>query len=240
MSLVNSFDLSNWYERLNNIRNKNGINLGDETVETVSSNNIISLNSIEILQEKINSLKGNIYLNYAQYNLNDLENINNNTIISENIKKNIDDTLTSLEGICANDSTCSTTENSTYNQSCKTYSATPCTDYNRNSTGNATYSQNSTCGTCGTNVTCDTRSTNTDVGYGTGSNSRLQNSIHSVYDNSTCSDCTTGSAYDSDCITYNNSTYTDRSNTGCSNNSTNNDSCKTLQNSTDSTYAVTS
>lgn len=183
MALISSSNLSNWYTRLNAIRNKNGINLGDETVETVSSNDIVNLDSIETLQNKINALKSNVYLNYAQYTLSDLSNIDDNTIISNDIYENIDDTLTSLEGICAKNSTCSTTSNNTTNQSYRTNT-------------NSTYDNCSDCITFSGGAMSEGLNTCRTLGSTNGTNATLSascvtNGTCSTDDN--CTDCSTNS-----------------------------------------------
>ena len=245
MSLIKSSDLSKWCERLNAVRNKSGIILGDETVETVSSNNIIRIESINSLHNKINSLKSNKYLNHATFTLSDTSEIDNNTIISENIKKNIEDTLTSLEGICANDSTTVCTTYSQSNSTCQTKSCTTYNDQCRTCSTNSTYdnypsgcatnSASSSGGrsTCATDSTCST--CNRMSVYSTLSNSQ---SSYDASGNSTCSTCITNStcsqSSDSNCITYSNGTCSD-CNT-CRTNSTNSESCKTDHDTTCSTY----
>lgn len=154
MSLITSSDLSNWYQRLNSIRNKDGIDLGNEEEEIIEENDVISISTLKHLQEKINALKDNTYLSYAEYTITNLDDIDKNTLINIKIKKNIEENFTSLESICANDLTCittsdttqnivditcATTTNSTYNNTCKTNSATANTNYSRSGSGCYTY-----------------------------------------------------------------------------------------------------
>ena len=263
MDLIKSSNLSDWYERLNAIRNKSGINLGNETVEIVSANDVIRIESINSLHNKINSLKSNKYLNHATFTLTDTSGIDNNDIINEEIRDNIDDTLSSLERICANDSTtacitytnqCKTQTNSTDSQTCKTNSTTN-QSYSQCSHGNSTYSRqsSSSCRTTSnaTQSACPTCSQvggyNTGIysygGDNTGTSYQHSNSTNSYSTMSQCSDVgysTSSNLTYNDCSTNTNCITSNSTCSNCSTNSTNNtnttysESCSTLSNSTNS------
>ena len=112
---VKASDLQSWYNRINNVRNKTGIALGSITVPNVL-NQATTATQITNLKTTINALKSNTYLGKADYTAIGNVNVQRNDLIQLSTKTNIESTITSLEGICANKSTSICTDNSDYSK----------------------------------------------------------------------------------------------------------------------------
>ena len=109
---VKASDLQSWYNRINNVRNKTGIALGSITVPNVL-NQATTATQITNLKTTINALKSNTYLGKADYTAIGNVNVQRNDLIQLSTKTNIESTITSLEGICANKSTFNSSANFT-------------------------------------------------------------------------------------------------------------------------------
>lgn len=131
MGTVYASDLTSWYNRINGIRNKTNINLGDISVPSVQNikatkehyNNVVSA---------INSLYSNTYLSFADQT-SALSTVSSGDLMKLLQITNINTRLDSLEKICGN---CTTTSNSTQG-TCATQ--TTCTTNSTKST-NSTFS----------------------------------------------------------------------------------------------------
>lgn len=139
-------DLQSWYNRINAVRNRTGIALGNITVPNVSKQ-AATAEQINNLKNSINSLKSNTFLGKADYTGITNVNVKSKDLIQLNTKTNIEATITSLEGICANKSTSICTDNTdhSYDSNCSdnfddTYRSvdrSDCTDNNYDSVDQA-------------------------------------------------------------------------------------------------------
>ena len=93
--------LADWYNRINTVRNRTGIALGNISVPNVSKQTATA-EQINNLKNSINALKSNTYLGKADYTAINNVSVQSNDLIQLSTKINIESTITSLEGICAN------------------------------------------------------------------------------------------------------------------------------------------
>lgn len=98
--LLDSSQITNWYNKINNIRNKPNIELGSISVPNYT-NLKSTANQINQLISEITNLYSNEYLNYANQDTDLNEVIANNLIKSQTISE-IDARLLFLSKICAN------------------------------------------------------------------------------------------------------------------------------------------
>lgn len=189
MAQVLASDLTSWYTRINNIRNKTNISLGSITVPSVQSSAATAAQYNAVVSQ-IKSLYTNNYLSFADQT-STLNTVSSGTLMQAAAVNNVDTRLTSLEKICGNcttsvNSTCSTnntTTNSTTSNSTLSFSTfsnfgkqdkfTNGTNviYSYKSGGNAngqatkatfaTFSTNFTTGNCSTNSTNATTTNST-------------------------------------------------------------------------------
>ena len=138
--------LINWYNRINAVRNKTGIALGNISLTNVINTPATAV-QINNLKASINALKSNTYLGKADYTGITNVNVNSKDLIQLSTKTNIEATITSLEGICANKSTSVCTDNTdqSNDSNCSNYyddadrsrETSDCTDNTRNATDQA-------------------------------------------------------------------------------------------------------
>lgn len=113
-------DLTSWYNRINAVRQRPGISIGAINVPSVQ-NTIAYSETINLLKEQINSLKSNSYLSLADYTYTDNINIQPNDLISSIQKDAFENTIKSIEGICANKTTQACSDRANYSD-CSKYS----------------------------------------------------------------------------------------------------------------------
>lgn len=106
-------DLISWYNRINEVRQRPGISIGTIDIPVIQ-NTIAYSETINLLKEQINSLKSNSYLSLADYAYMDSINIKQNDLISSIQKDAFENTIKSIEGICANKTTQACSDRANY------------------------------------------------------------------------------------------------------------------------------
>ena len=94
-------DLTSWYNRINEVRQRPGISIGAITVPSVQ-NTLARAATMDEFKSQILALKSNTHLGKADYTGIENLNISSGVAKLESQKINIDSTIQSLEGICAN------------------------------------------------------------------------------------------------------------------------------------------
>lgn len=157
MGTIYASDLTSWYNKINSIRNKTNINLGNISVPSVQNINATQKHYNDVVNA-INSLYTNTYLSFADQT-SALSTVSSGDLMTLLQITNINTRLDSLEKICGN---CTTTSNSTQG-TCATQAT--CTTDSTNVTSTFNFS---TCAdeghrnkfTYGTNVVFGTASSN--------------------------------------------------------------------------------
>lgn len=153
MAQVLASDLTSWYTRINNIRNKTNISLGSISVPSVQGSQA-SAAQYNAVVNQIKSLYTNNYLSFADQT-STLNTVSSGTLMQSAAVSNINTRLTSLEKICGN---CITSVNST----CSTNSTKTCSTTSNSTLSFSTFSDNGLQFkfTFGTNVVYSYRSGN--------------------------------------------------------------------------------
>ena len=94
-------DLTSWYNRINAVRQRPGISIGAIDVPNVQ-NTLARAATMDEFKSQILALKSNTHLKKADYTGIENLNISSGVAKLESQKINIDSTIQSLEGICAN------------------------------------------------------------------------------------------------------------------------------------------
>lgn len=98
--LVKASDLETWYTRINGIRDKENIKLGDISIPSVQYSSAKASHVNDAIAQ-ITGLYVNTYFSYADQST-PLESVSVGELIKKITSDNIDDRLTALEAICAN------------------------------------------------------------------------------------------------------------------------------------------
>lgn len=143
-------DFNNWISRINAVRTKSGIGLSALT-DSVSQGSVAQASKMSSLKSSILGMKTNTYLSYADYSSIENQNIVSGSQILQTQKNQVETVIASLEKICPNNLTTTTTN-----------------DYKTNYTTDDSYN-----GTCSTYTTCKTNSKETIPNHNSTQSTRM-------------------------------------------------------------------